>query len=104
MMNEFPPKYLSVMREASDSDTVPASVTEYLEYLDSIGIKERTFRPPADPAERIWEPARPAIQRGETGERTGTTSKRRSSFPRRRRKLDQQYFMGAWLWRRPWPH
>src|SRR6266480_383104 len=27
MMNEFPPKYLSVMREASDSDTVPANAT-----------------------------------------------------------------------------
>src|SRR5437879_7270983 len=40
MMNEFPRKYLSVMREASDSDTVPANATEYLEYLDSIGIKE----------------------------------------------------------------
>ena len=56
MMNEFPPKYLSVMREASDSDTVPASVTEYLEYLDSIGIKEEDL-PAVQPIlqKRIWD-------------------------------------------------
>src|SRR6266480_4097273 len=56
MMNEFPPKYLSVIREASDSDTVPASVTEYLEYLDSIGIKEEDL-PAVQPIlqKRIWD-------------------------------------------------
>src|SRR5579883_1245571 len=40
MMNEFPPKYLEVMREASGSETAPVNVTEYLEYLDTLGIKE----------------------------------------------------------------
>jgi len=56
MMNEFPPKYLEVMREASDSDTVPANVTEYLEYLDSLGIKEDDF-PAVQPImqKRIWD-------------------------------------------------
>src|SRR5437667_11142436 len=56
MMNEFPPKYLSVMREASDSDTVPANATEYLEYLDSIGIKEEDL-PAVQPIlqKRIWD-------------------------------------------------
>jgi hypothetical protein len=56
MMNEFPPKYLEVMREASDSDTMPANVTEYLEYLDSLGIKEDDF-PAVQPImqQRIWD-------------------------------------------------
>jgi PAS domain-containing protein len=56
MMNEFPPKYLEVMREASGSDITPANVTEYLEYLDSIGIAENDF-PPIQPImqKRIWD-------------------------------------------------
>src|SRR5262245_21175339 len=56
MMNEFPPKYLEVMRAASDSDTIPANVTEYLEYLDSIGIKEEDL-PAVQPImqKRIWD-------------------------------------------------
>jgi hypothetical protein len=56
MMNEFPPKYLEVMREASDSETIPVNVTEYLEYLDSIGIKEEDF-PAIQPImqKRIWD-------------------------------------------------
>jgi hypothetical protein len=38
MMNEFPPKYLEVMSEASDSETPPVNVSEYLEFLEAIGI------------------------------------------------------------------
>ncbi len=45
MMNEFPPKYLEVMRETSGSQTAPVNVTEYLEYLDSIGCHEDRFQP-----------------------------------------------------------
>jgi hypothetical protein len=56
MMNEFPSKYLEVMREASGSDVAPSNVTEYLEYLDSIGIQEESF-PPIQPImqKRIWD-------------------------------------------------
>ena len=56
MMNEFPSKYFEVIREASDSDTPPANVTEYLEYLDSIGIHENDF-PAIQPImqSRIWD-------------------------------------------------
>jgi hypothetical protein len=56
MMNEFPSKYLEVMREAPDSDTMPVNVTEYLEYLDSIGISEEDF-PAIQPImqKRIWD-------------------------------------------------
>ncbi len=56
MMNEFPPKYMDVMREASGSETPPVNVTEYLEYLDSLGIKEDQF-PAIQPVmqKRIWD-------------------------------------------------
>jgi hypothetical protein len=56
MMNEFPPKYLDVMAEASGSQTPPVNVTEYLEYLDSIGVSEDDF-PVAQPImqKRIWD-------------------------------------------------
>jgi hypothetical protein len=56
MMNEFPPKYLEVMREASGSDTQPVNVTEYLEYLNSAGLREQDF-PTIQPIlqKRIWD-------------------------------------------------
>jgi len=43
MMNEFPSKYLEVMAEASNSRCPAVNVTEYLEYLDSIGVTEEDF-------------------------------------------------------------
>ena len=64
MMNEFPPKYMDVIREASWSETAPVNVTEYLEYLDTLGLREEDF-PPIQPImqKRIWdrfrEPAGP---------------------------------------------
>jgi hypothetical protein len=56
MMNEFPPKYFEVMREASGSDTPVINVTEYLEYLDASGIREEDF-PTIQPIfqKRIWD-------------------------------------------------
>ena len=56
MMNEFPPKYLDVTREASGTDTPPVNVTEYLEYLSAIGLREEDF-PPIEPVlqKRIWD-------------------------------------------------
>jgi hypothetical protein len=39
MMNEFPPKFLDAVREASGSDTPMMNVTEYLEFLFDSGIK-----------------------------------------------------------------
>jgi hypothetical protein len=45
MMNEFPSKYLGVMSEASGSQTPPVNVTEYLEYLETLGIREEDFQP-----------------------------------------------------------
>ena len=56
MMNEFPAKYMEVMREASHSDVPPVNGTEYLEYLDTLGIREQDF-PSIQPLmqKRIWD-------------------------------------------------
>jgi hypothetical protein len=56
MMNEFPPKYLDVMAEASGSQTPPVNVTEYLEYLESLGIRPEDF-PAIQPImqKRLWD-------------------------------------------------
>ena len=56
MMNEFPSKYMDVTRESSGSDVPPVNVTEYLEYLSAIGLREEDF-PAIQPLmqKRIWE-------------------------------------------------
>ena len=56
MMNEFPSKYMDVMREASGSDVPPVNVTEYLEYLQVTGVREQDF-PAIQPVmqNRIWD-------------------------------------------------
>jgi hypothetical protein len=56
MMNEFPPKYMDVSREASGSDCAPVNVSEYLEYLAAMGLREEDF-PPVQPIlqKRIWD-------------------------------------------------
>ncbi len=55
MMNEFPPKYMAVTAEASGSDTPAVNVSEYLEYLERIGITENDL-PAVQPVlqQRIW--------------------------------------------------
>ncbi len=56
MMNEFPPKYHQATQEASGTDTPPANVTEYLQYLQRIGISEEDL-PPVQPVmqKRVWD-------------------------------------------------
>lgn len=56
MMNEFPAKYLEVMRECSGSPTPALNVTEYLEHLFALGIQEKDF-PVLQPLfqKRIWD-------------------------------------------------
>ncbi len=56
MMNEFPPKYLEVMRECSGSATPAMNVTEYLEHLFAMDIQETDF-PVIQPLlqKRIWD-------------------------------------------------
>jgi len=56
MMNEFPSKYIMVSAECSGTQTPAVNVTEYLEYLESLGIKQEDF-PPIQPImqKRIWD-------------------------------------------------
>jgi hypothetical protein len=56
MMNEFPPKYMDVMRECSGSSTPIMNGTEYLEHLLSTGVREEDF-PALQPLfqKRIWD-------------------------------------------------
>ncbi len=56
MMNEFPPKYHDVIRECSGSDTPVVNVSEYLEYLESIGVTEACL-PAIQPVmqKRVWD-------------------------------------------------
>ncbi len=56
MMNEFPSKFMEVMREASGSEVPPVGVSEYLDYLESLGIAEVDF-PAIQPLfhHRLWQ-------------------------------------------------
>jgi hypothetical protein len=56
MMNEFPPKYMEVMRESSGSATPPVCVTQYLEFLAANGVDIGHF-PAIQPVmqKRIWD-------------------------------------------------
>lgn len=60
MMNEFPPKYMEVMRESGGSDCPAMNVTEYLEHLAAQGIGEEEF-PVIQPLfqKQIWEHMKP---------------------------------------------
>jgi hypothetical protein len=56
MMNEFPPKYLEVVRECSGSPTPILNVTEYLEQLFATGIQPGDL-PAIQPVlqHRVWQ-------------------------------------------------
>ncbi|NLD99425.1 MAG: glycosyl hydrolase family 57, partial [Fibrobacter sp.] len=56
MMNEFPPKFMEVVRESTGSDSPMMNVSEYLENLFAMGIKESdltTIQPLFQ--KRIWD-------------------------------------------------
>ena len=56
MMNEFPPKFMEVAREATGAETVMMNVAEYLEHLFALGLKESDL-PVVQPImqKRIWD-------------------------------------------------
>jgi hypothetical protein len=56
MMNEFPPKFMEAMSQASGSDVAPMNATEYLEHLFAMGLTEDDL-PVVQPIfqKRIWE-------------------------------------------------
>jgi hypothetical protein len=60
MMNEFPQKYMEVVRESSHSETPLLNVSEYLEHLAAAGLRESDF-PVLQPLHqhRIWRKIKP---------------------------------------------
>ena len=68
MMNEFPPKYLEVIRQCSGSPTPIMNVTEYLDQLWASGVREEEL-PQVQPIHqhRIWQRLSP----GEGPDRLG---------------------------------
>jgi hypothetical protein len=60
MMNEFPPKFMEVMRECTGSESPALTATEYLEHLFALGIKESDL-PLAQPLgqKKIWDRFQP---------------------------------------------
>lgn len=60
MMNEFPSKYMEVVRESSGSDTPMINATEYLEHLFAHGVKEKDL-PAVQPLfqKMIWDRIKP---------------------------------------------
>jgi hypothetical protein len=60
MMNEFPPKYMEVVRAGSGSPAPLMNATEYLEHLFAMGVREEDL-PVLQPLfhKRIWERMQP---------------------------------------------
>ena len=56
MMNEFPPKFMEVVNAATGAETALMNVSEYLEHLFALGIKESDL-PVVQPImqKRIWD-------------------------------------------------
>ena len=97
MMNEFPGKYIEVVREASGSDVPLMNATEYLEHLFAWASSEADL-PEIQPLyhDRIWE----RMQPGDGPERLDRSSRSCEGgrpLPHGRRQLDQQHLLGAGL-------
>jgi hypothetical protein len=65
MMNEFPPKFIEVVRESSGTDVPLLNATEYLEHLFAAGVREADL-PALQPLfqKRIWDRFAPGGGRG----------------------------------------
>ena len=56
MMNEFPSKYLSVMKEVGSNGVFALNGSEYLEFIKKSGLKEKDFIPVQSVSQsKIWE-------------------------------------------------
>jgi hypothetical protein len=88
MMNEFPPKYLEAVREASGSKTPAMNATEYLEHLFASGLKE-TDLPVLQPVwqKKIWERFKP-----------GEGPQRLASVIAQLKKEDHRFHMDGGSW------
>src|SRR5215207_2054620 len=94
MMNEFPPKYLEVVRECSGSRTPMLNVTEYLERLFATGIEPADL-PAIQPLDqhRIWQQLAP-----------GDGPDRLAGVVEQLRRVDSRFHVegGSWTSDRSW--
>ena len=104
MMNEFPSKYMEVMREASGSEHPLVNVTEYLEHLFALGIQEQDL-PVSEPLhqKRIWDRLQPGAGPERLRGRDRRTQERGPPLPHGGRQLDEQHLLGPRLRARPGP-
>lgn len=88
MMNEFPPKFLDVSREATGSRSPMMNVSEYLDHLYALGIKE-TDLPVLQPIhqKRIWERFKP-----------GAGEKKLAEVIEQLKKEDHRFHMDGGSW------
>jgi len=88
MMNEFPSKYGDVVNECSGSETVLMNVTEYLEHLFALGVKESDF-PVVQPIFQkvIWERFTP-----------GQGSEKLAKTVEDLKKMDHRFHMDGGSW------
>lgn len=96
MMNEFPSKYMEVVRESSGAETPLLNVSEYLEYLFSMGITEDDF-PALQPLfqKKIWDSFNP-----------GEGPEKLQKVIEEIRKQDHRFHMegGSWTNNLSWVH
>ena len=87
-MNEFPPKFLEVSREATGSRSPLMNVSEYLDHLYALGIKE-TDLPVLQPIhqKRIWERFKP-----------GAGEKKLAEAIEQLKKEDHRFHMDGGSW------
>jgi hypothetical protein len=90
MMNEFPAMFLQAMREASHSQTAAVNPTEYLEYLFSLGLKEKDF-PALQPLhqKKVWDNFKPNPKNG---------AEKLAEVLEKLRKGDHQFHMEGGSW------
>jgi hypothetical protein len=88
MMNEFPPKYLDVVRESSGTPTRLMNVTEYLEHLWATGVTVDDL-PVVQPLlqHRVWDRMRP-----------GDGSERLASVIHEASRADDRFHMEGGSW------
>jgi len=88
MMNEFPPKFQEVVREASGSRSPLMNVSEYLDQLYALGLKEEDF-PALQPIhqKRIWD-----------NFRAGDGEKKLAATIEQLKKQDHRFHMDGGSW------
>ena len=94
MMNEFPSKYMEVMRDSAGTETPAVNATEYLEYLEHLGVKDSDFEA-IQPVhqKKIWDNFEP-----------GAGSEKLASVIERLKREDHRFHMdgGSWTNDRSW--